>query len=398
MASGATKRTALPFNPEMLRWAREWRHRSLEEAAHKVGKSPDDVLEWERGKATPTVRQARILADFYERPFIEFFYKSPPELAASADVPDYRLYRDRAASDDGNAELAHIQRWAEEQRLNALDLFGLVGDQPPQFPDNLRFTISDRADIAAERARAALAFPLDEQIGIPSSERHTLPRIFRHKLEAAGVLTLKRTDLSDYGARGMCLALFPLPVVIFASEAPSAQAFTLGHELGHVLLRQSAISGALPASGGSASIRAIEEWCNRFAAAFLIPADALGLMLPRPGALADAIPDGPLIAIANRFRVSPHAMLIRMVHLHYVKPSYYWDVKRPEFEEQEGDYQSGGRPKYYGSRYRSRQGDLYTSLVLDAWANGAITNHNAAEFMGIRNMTHLSAVRDWFHS
>ncbi len=47
-------------------------------------------------------------------------------------------------------------------------------------------------------------------------------------------------------------------------------------------------------------------------------------------------------------------------------------------------------------RYRARQGDLYTGLVLEAWANDRITNHNAGEFMGIKNMNHLEDIRRHF--
>jgi hypothetical protein len=94
--------------------------------------------------------------------------------------------------------------------------------------------------------------------------------------------------------------------------------------------------------------------------------------------------------------VSEHAMLIRLVHLGYVAPAYYWKVKRPEFDRQEEMYKGGGRSAYFGSRYRARQGDLYTGLVLEAWANDRITNHKAGEFMGIRNLEHLNAVRAYF--
>ena len=394
MTTRTTERAPIPFNPKMLRWAREWRDRSPEDAARKIGKKPSDILRWELGDGRPTVRQARGLAEFYDRPFVEFFLDRPPEMAVAANVPDFRLYRE--AGDGGGREIALIQAWAEEQRLNALDLFGLVGGSPPIFPGNLHFSTSDHADVAAQKARASLAFPIEEQTSLRGNERDTLPRIFRKKLEAVGVLTLKHSDLAEYGARGMCLALFPLPVIVFASEAPTAQAFTLGHELGHVLLRQSAVSGAVPQKGGASSVRAVEEWCDRFAAAFLVPEEALKLDLPSFDMNAESISDDFLNVIANRFRISSHAMLLRMVHLRYVKPSYYWDIKRPEFLQSEKEYQSFGRAQYYGSRYRNQKGDLYTSLVLDAWSNGAITNHSAAEFMGIRNLKHLDDVRSWF--
>lgn len=89
-------------------------------------------------------------------------------------------------------------------------------------------------------------------------------------------------------------------------------------------------------------------------------------------------------------------MLLRLIELRYVADRFYWDEKRNEFLEAEQNYRSGGRSEYYGSRYRSSRGDLYTSLVLEAWNAGRITNHNAGEFMGIKNLRHLDDIRDRF--
>ena len=89
-------------------------------------------------------------------------------------------------------------------------------------------------------------------------------------------------------------------------------------------------------------------------------------------------------------------MLVRLVNLGYVRASFYWSIRREEFLAEESQYKSRGRSKYYGSRYRTSRGDLYTGLVLEAWSNGMITNHSAAEFMGIKNLAHLDAIRERF--
>ena len=89
-------------------------------------------------------------------------------------------------------------------------------------------------------------------------------------------------------------------------------------------------------------------------------------------------------------------MLIRLVQLKYVDEDFYWSQKRPEFLQQEQDFKGGGIPAYYGTRYRNAYGDTYTALVLDAWGNGRITNHNAAELLGIKNLAHLFDIRDNF--
>ena len=90
-------------------------------------------------------------------------------------------------------------------------------------------------------------------------------------------------------------------------------------------------------------------------------------------------------------------MLVRLVSLEYVAPAYYWGVKRPQFLQEEAEYTAPPmRAAYYGSRYKNSLGNFYTGLVLEAWGTGAISGHNAAEFLGIKNIRHLSDIRERF--
>lgn len=94
MPASAMKKDPIPFNGKMLRWARNWRQRSVVAAAKRAGVTPDMVERWEDGEEAPTVRQARLLADLYERPFLEFFSKEEPVVPMPELVPDFRLHRD----------------------------------------------------------------------------------------------------------------------------------------------------------------------------------------------------------------------------------------------------------------------------------------------------------------
>jgi Zn-dependent peptidase ImmA (M78 family) len=187
-----------------------------------------------------------------------------------------------------------------------------------------------------------------------------------------------------------------LPVIVFGNEAPAAQAFTLAHEFAHILLQQSAISGPLPRAGGDVNTRKVEEWCNSFAGAFLLPAAAVEHFLARPAAPWDEFPDDQLHELAQRFGISEHAALIRLIHLRYVRAEYYWNVKKPAFDQEDESYTPFGRAKYYGRRYTGSLGNLYTTLVMEALASDRITNHNAAEFLGIKNLAHLRNIRAEF--
>lgn len=389
------KRERPSYNPAMLRWARERRGQSIEEVAHRLKQKPERIAAWEEAREIPTVNQARALADLYNRSFIEFFLKEPPQLSEPSMVPDFRVHR-AVAIDENQRALKEVQSWATAQRTNALDLFQELGEEPPAFPEHLFATVETRVENAAAEARIAMDFTMDAQLALTSQERAQFPNMLRRKLEQIGILTLKNSALGELGARGMCLVEFPLPTVVFGNEAPSAQAFTLVHELAHVLLRQSGIIAPLayPNEGGKTHT---EAWCDQFAASFLMPKEAVVRLLGEaPVRRLVSISDDRLSSAASALRVSPHAMLIRLVHLGYVDRRYYWSVKKPQFDEEEANFRAFGRAPYYGTRYKNSLGDLYTGLVMEAWANGRITNHNAAQYMGIKNLQHLYDIREHF--
>lgn len=382
----------------MLRWAREWRGRSLEETAKKISKSKtaQDIADWENPEnvAAPTVSQARILADFYDRAFLEFFLPNPPPIQPTSQIADFRVYKGQQP--DKTWELDNFHRWAESQRANALELYTELGESPLQMPDAIFTSLEVSPDVAANKARELLEFPIEAQTGLTSAGADALPTILRKKFEALGVLTFRESGLKHLGVRGICVAAFPLPVIVFTSESPTAQAFTLVHEFGHILLKESGITG--PRSPQYES-QPIEKWCDRFAAAFLMPPRLIQALLgEKPLTPHPSITDEALDRLAKSVRVSPHAMLIRLVYLGYVNPAYYWDVKKQLFDSTEANYKGFGIPKIYASRYRSHLGDLYTGLVMDAWSNSYITNDTAAQYMGIKKFAYLDQIRKTFQA
>lgn len=391
---GASVNIPLPYNPAMFRWARERLAIPVDEAAAKVSVAAVKLTEWEMGEAAPTVRQGRMLADAYGRHFLEFFAPHPPALPEVTLVPDFRSFANTRKTARDEVNLRAVQEWAEEVRGNTLALLELIGEQAPVLTSNLKFALSDNAETAAGIVREAMSFQLDEQTSLKSDEAYTLPGIIRRKIEQLGVLVLKQSGITKLGVRGICLFADPLPTIVFGNEAPGAQAFTLVHELGHVLLRQSGISGA-PGGWGSGSAN-IEGWCNRFAASFLAPKDAIAEALARPDTPSEQISLGVLATLAKKFWISRHAMLIRLIDLGYVSANFYWKVMRPIFTKEEEEYKSFGRPPYYGKRFVGSRGEYYTSLVLEAWAQRRITAHNAAEYMGIDNLSHLIDIREDF--
>jgi Zn-dependent peptidase ImmA (M78 family) len=194
----------------------------------------------------------------------------------------------------------------------------------------------------------------------------------------------------------MTIAEFPLPVIVYAAEAPGRSSFTLMHEFAHLVLRESAISGGGRTKDDSTRERKVERWCDRFAAAFLMPRDELEQLRPKPAKPMPTISDDVLGAIARHFNVSQHAMLIRLVDLEYVAQEYYWGVKRPQFLAEEAKWKSNGIAKVWASRVWNQLGNLYTGLVLEALGTGKIMPHQAQTYFGIRNPAHLAAIKQEF--
>ena len=384
----------LPINPAILSWARKRAGFSEQEAADRVSVHFERLIAWEKGTATPTVNQARKLAKVYDRPFLEFLSKELPSVPDVKLAVDYRQLSAPESARDAAMRKA-LQVWAEAQRFNALDLLEMLGESPPLLPKDFFSDVSESIEGAAARIRAAIEFERNEQIDLRKADARFVPDRLRARMSAAGILVLRKSGLRSMGIRGICLFAKPMPIVVYnSSESPGGQAFTLAHELGHVALKSRAFSG-LVASGNS--VARDEKWCNQFAAAFLVPATIVNEILARPNEPADSIADETLNMLASRFAVSPHAMLIRLITLKYVESEYYWNTKRSEFIREEAEYTSPPmRGPYYGSRYKNSLGVYYTGLVLDAWGSGVISGHNAAEFLGIKNVSHLSDIRDRF--
>jgi YHS domain-containing protein len=86
-----------------------------------------------------------------------------------------------------------------------LDLFELLGEEPPPVPNTLFAKLSDEAGMVAARARDIIELPIAEQLGLKSAQRDDFPKILRRKIEAKGILVAKNSGLQHFGARGMCI-------------------------------------------------------------------------------------------------------------------------------------------------------------------------------------------------
>ncbi len=400
MGVATARKSGFPIYPAVLKWAREeWGLFTLEEAAAKAGTSARRVAQWEEGTAVPTEEQGRRLADLYGRHFMEFTSPRVPDVTPFDLVSDFRL-DPGVFEGDRRAEkraLRSLQSWAEACNDDALDLFEMMEDPPPQFPVDLRAQVEDCPEKFATAARELAGFSLDDQFHLPEDQKSGLVKTLRDRIEGIGVIVLKSAELDETRVRGLCLSFDTLPVIAFRGEAPGDELFTISHELGHVLLGETGFSDPyIPkVSGGKPA--EVEQWCNRFAGAFLMPSDAVQGIFPA-GRAAASISDDDLNAVAAIFGVSAHAMLLRLIQLGFVDEDFYWKAKRDEFLNADPDHTPFSKCERDSYWHRSRNGDLYTCLVLEAVNLGLVCWHNAGRCLETGDTFALWKMPDTFRA
>jgi Zn-dependent peptidase ImmA (M78 family)/transcriptional regulator with XRE-family HTH domain len=257
--------------PELLRWARERSGRSLDDLAGRFSK----LAAWEAGTASPTMRQLEDYAQATYTPFGYLFLAEPP--VERLPIPDFRTVANgpvRAPSPDlldtiyaCEQRQTWYRQYAEERGHEAV---ALVGSQN-----------TGVAPVAAAAAiRDVLGFGLARRAAFPSWARAFDG--LREHAEQAGILimingvvgnnTHRKLDADEF--RGFCLVDAYAPVVfVNGADTKAAQIFTLAHELAHVTLGGSAVSG--PDLGRLDESNDIERWCNEVAAELLVPASSL---------------------------------------------------------------------------------------------------------------------------
>lgn len=373
--------------PNLLVWARETASLTLEEAAKAYGVPAEKVEAWENGDDRPTMGQLKKIATATKRPVPVFYLPAPP-----ADFQPLRDFRRLSGIGERrySARLAYEIRAAQERRATALNIFEMLGDEAENF--GVSAQKSDDPEIVAAKVRARLGITLDKQSRWGEPDKAF--KAWREVIESAGVLVFvlggahHQVPLSE--VRGFAIAERSLPtVVVNGKDRTNGRIFTLMHEVGHVVLGESVIENEIePNAAMPAPDRAIETFCNRFAASVLMPRDALfaePIVAARIGARASWT-DAEIVALSRRYCVSREALLLRLVELGRADRALY-QTKRLEYarqyaalEEQVVSDDGGFAPYQY--QVLGHLGRGFAGLVLQGYYNGRLTLSSVSGYLG----------------
>ncbi|MDQ0010542.1 Zn-dependent peptidase ImmA (M78 family)/transcriptional regulator with XRE-family HTH domain [Luteibacter jiangsuensis] len=382
------------INPAVLVWARESAGLDLAEAARKIGLSAsrnlspaEKLAQIEQGARAVTASLLECMSKAYHRPLIAFYAATPPPTGERG--ADFRTLPPDRRREDAPTIDALIRDIKARQALVRELVEDDEGVEPIRFVNSL--TMDTPINIAAQAIAGALGFTSREFRRGPVEAGFAY---LRELVERTGVFVLlmgnlgsSHTNISAEVFRGFAVAdRFAPFVVINDQDAKVSWSFTLLHELVHIWLGESGISG------GSADSR-IERYCNDVASALLLDqAELERFVWTGDDQALEAINQ-----IAHEARVSRSLVAYRLFRSHVVTEIVWrtltdrfrqeWLAERERLKaiERSARKEKPGGPSYYVVK-RHKLGDALVDLVRRSVTEGNLTPSRAGQVLGVSAM------------
>jgi Zn-dependent peptidase ImmA (M78 family) len=387
------------INPSILAWARQSAGLSLEDAASKIGIQPSaassaaEKLEaLESGQRFPTRNQLAKIASVYRRPVVTFYLKQPPAQASRGE--DFRTLPFEVPP----RESAKLDALLRDIRARQEMVKSILEDEDEATP--LDFVGSATVQQGVQAVIDSIAAKLEIQLDTLSRRNGSADDLFkdlRSRSERIGVFVLLVGDLgshhhtiSERVFRGFAIADRVAPfVVINDQDAKAARAFTLLHELAHIWLGQTGVSGMVGEGEAKTPEGAIEQFCNDVAGRFLLPDQAFTAGPDfTPADLPRAM--AAIARMAEAWRVSEPMVAHRMHRMKWINgPTYRelasqyaarWQRQRARTKEEAKD--SEGGPSYYTVK-QFKLGAALIGLVQRSVRDNLLSHTKAAKVLGV---------------
>ncbi len=358
---------------------------SLEDAAHCLGISKvERLVALEAGDETPSRPVLLKMAKQYRRSLLTFYLAAPPQKGDRGE--DFRtVAADRSIAGDAlldalirdlRARQSLVHSTLEEEEIEPLAFIGSTNMAAGITPtlNCLQQTLQmDLHDFRAQK-KAEDAFSL-----------------LRARAEAVGIFVLLIGNLGSHHSaipvesfRGFAIADPIAPfIVINDQDAKTAWSFTLLHEMAHLCLGTTGVSG-------SPSDVAIEKFCNDVAGEFLLPKDELDKIQINAGQSVEEsiVAISEFAEVRNLSRSMVAYKLFRMGFISLKnwqaldsKLRELWVQEKAKNKEKAQSSESG--PNYYIVR-RHRLGKAMLEFASRTVNSGALSPVKAAKVLGVK--------------
>jgi Zn-dependent peptidase ImmA (M78 family)/DNA-binding XRE family transcriptional regulator len=375
----------VPATGAVLKWAREVSGYSLGQAARLLGVSEAGLAEIEAGQEGPSNAVFRKMLAIYQQVESVLLLPEPPEVEPLPQ--DFRTAGPVTRPLSPEARLAirdarRIQRWVSELRDEDPELI--------QYPDITEASVNDDTEGVASEERARFGISVETQRRWKPGDDSF--RRWRALVQRRGILViLKKMPWAD--CRGLSFwAPREVPAIVVNTEdVANARIFTLFHEYGHLMLRQAGVCLAerMPATPKGL----IEDWCNSFAAEFLVPTRhllaAVEARFPNLGPDAWTIDD--IGKLATHFRVSRYVVARRLKE---ASKSTFYDRHHDELRryDRKPERESAGLQRPVGWQVTQKLAEIGSAaaVVVDALHGQIVDPMEAADILGV----HVDQLRE----
>jgi Zn-dependent peptidase ImmA (M78 family) len=372
--------TLAHVTPKVLHWARESAGFTLGEAARHIKVSAWQLEMAEDGVDLLTLRQAESLADFYGRPLSMLFMPEEP-----AEEPTEVQFRRLPGSPPPPWPPAmHLLSRRIRARQQAAEELHELLDEPPAWPgvaESLRTLPSLEVGTAAAAIRDLLGVSLAEQTEWRDPSGYRPLRSWVDAVEALGVYVMQDGSMPVDQLRGFAVPHPTVPVIVVSTkDHPHARAFSLVHELGHLVL----------AAAGKEVGSKTEGWCEEFAGQLLVPPSALEARWDPLESRLQMV-----TAVASHFQITRAAAAVRAARAGLLPQNDADEILTFLRSEADRIAAEVGERESKGNYYRNKiawLGPGFIRLVFDAVDGQAVTLSNAAGLLEAK-VDHFAELR-----
>lgn len=345
--------------------------------ADEVHVKPSVVELWASGATAPGLTQLRDLAKVLRRPTSLFFLPHVP-----STTPVRAAFRKpigargtRSLTSEENAEIRIAQR---RQKIAIWAAKSLGQDNPVSLPRRL-----SSPSKTAGLVQYWLHWDVKEQV--KASGKSVVTKMVRRSLEDQGIMIVQLSMNSD-ACRGFSIYDSVVPLIAYNStgHVSAARTFSILHELGHLLSHEQAVCDS--------PNDAEERWCDRFAAAFLIPEHHLREYMVKylKAEYVEADDVESVRRISNRYKASFQCVALRLIDLGLAEKALYRTVSSSPLEF---DKPAFGGEAQTTPLVRIRQyGVTYPRLLLAARDRGKLHDIDARKYLDV-NGEELQKIR-----
>ncbi|MDR2791007.1 MAG: ImmA/IrrE family metallo-endopeptidase [Campylobacteraceae bacterium] len=362
------------INKHILQWAIDRAGIGTDDLSKKYAK----IEEWVNGDKKPTFNQAQDLAKILQIPFGYLYLKNPPE--EKLPIPDLRTFVNTRHQISPTFitllnDISRKQAWYKEYAIMNEHLkIDCIG----------KFNIDDDFKQVAQDIANKINF------STISRNRNNILKDSIERVEDIGILVMKNSvlgsnthkklDMNEFRGFAMYDEYAPL-IFINAGDSKNAQLFTLFHELTHLWINESGISGS--SLNNIENMHKTELFCNKVAAEILMPEDDFKTEFSSGTNIDETINN-----LENHFCVSKFAIINKIYNLGLIEKNIYDEL----YSKAKNDYinfmnnnanekQNGGGNPYF--TMRTRVGKRFSNAVFYSTMEGVTLHRDAGYLLDI---------------